>query len=383
MSRVLHDLIENKRVIVCVGAGGVGKTTISAAIGVAAAQQGRKALVLTVDPARRLANALGLAGFESHAQTLTAETFAAQGVSVRAPLSVAMLDVKSTFDRTVVRLAPNEAAADAILNNRFYQQGSSVLTGSQEYMAMARLYEVVTETSYDLIVLDTPPSAHALDFLDAPQRMIDLFGSPAFRLLLGTMKKRKEGAGMFNKSSLVMRGLGRFTSTESFTGLLEFFGLLSATFDGFIRTAEDVMSLLRSPRTAFLLVSACDEASTQEGQYLNARLVDEQMEVGAWVLNRVQSFAAVDDEAALADEISAIVRRENLDIAVPETTSAMVQVAAALAGIAEGDHVHLANLRDRLGDSQTVVPVPRSRQEPTRLSELAALAQILTHQLAD
>ena len=381
MSQTLRDLIEEKRVLVCVGAGGVGKTTISAAIGVAAAIQGRRTLVLTVDPARRLANALGLAGFDEDIQTLSIETFAERGLQVKAPLDVAMLDVKSTFDRTVLRLAPDKASAQSILDNRFYQQGSSVLTGSQEYMAMARLYEVVTSTSYDLIVLDTPPSAHALDFLDAPRRMIDLFGSSAFRMLLASMQRRREGTGMFSKRSLVMRGLNKFTSAESFTGLLEFFALLSTTFDGFIQTAEDVMALLRSQRTAFLLVAACDEASTREGLFLNARLLEEDMEVGAWVLNRVQAYG---DAAIRAPEETSAALRQTIEasgLPITQDTSVeqILHVAGLLAGIAAQDRAHVTRLRSLITEDQSVVTVPRSRHEPTHLSELGALAQILTY----
>ena len=381
MSQALHNLIDAKRVLVCVGAGGVGKTTISAAIGVAAAMQGRRALVLTVDPARRLADALGIAAFDEHIQTLSVETFAQHGITVGAPLDVAMLDIKSTFDRTVTRLAPDDATSQSILDNRFYQQGSTVLTGSQEYMAMARLYEVVTETSYDLIVLDTPPSAHALDFLDAPQRMIDLFGSSAFRMLLRSLQRSNEGTGMFSKRSLVMRGLGRFTSAESFTGLLEFFGLLSSTFDGFIQTGEDVMSLLRSRRTAFLVVSACDETSTREGLFLNTRLVQEQMEVGGWVLNRVQAYS---DAALTQPDATRAALRDTFDSAgltLPTAPSmeTILHVATVLGQMAARDHTHLAQLRERVGADQAVVSVPRSRHEPTHLTELTALAQILTY----
>ncbi len=393
MANSVRQLLHNKRVLVCVGAGGVGKTTVSAALGVAAAQQGLRTLVLTVDPARRLANALGLAAFDEHVQTISVEDFAADGAHVAAPLDVAMLDVKSTFDRAVLRLAPTPEKAQAILDNRFYQQGSTVLAGSQEYMAMARLYEVVTETSYDLVVLDTPPSAHALDFLEAPQRMIDLFGSGAFRMLLRSLRRQREGAGMFRKGGLVMRGLGRFTSAESFTALLEFFSLLSETFDGFIQTAQDVTALLRSERTAFLVVSACDETSTTEGLYLSDRLLQEEMTVGAWVLNRVQSFseAALDAPDQVAAELRHAIAAETpgrAETAAPsqqdaETLQAIQTVAAAMARLARSDHGHLDTLRARLAKrphAPEVVPVPRAREEPARLSELSALAQILAHE---
>lgn len=164
MAQSLAQLIETKRIIVCVGAGGVGKTTISAALGVLAARSGRRALVLTVDPAKRLANTLGLGAFSENVQRIGPEAFAAQGCTVAVSLDAAMLDVKRTFDRVVSRYSKTAQSRDKILAHPFYQQASTALAGSQEYMAMERLYECASTGDYDVIVLDTPPSAHALDF---------------------------------------------------------------------------------------------------------------------------------------------------------------------------------------------------------------------------
>lgn len=366
----LCALLGERRVVVCVGAGGVGKTTVSAALGVAAARQGRRALVLTVDPARRLANALGLTEFAHEIQHISAERFAECGISVRVGLDVAMLDVKSTFDRVVLRNASSEASARLILDNAFYQQASTALAGSQEYMAMQRLYEVVVEKPYDVVILDTPPSAHALDFLDAPRRMIELFGSRRFRKLLRGFGGGQAGGGgrMFRPDSLLMRGLGKFTSADMFHNLLSFFAALSDTFDGFVQGAQDVLALLHSPQTAFVIVSAPDEGSTFEGLYLHQRLLDEQMEVGAWVLNRVRQHPdGPADRAATLAELRAV-------LADDQQAEAVAQAAAAIADMASTDERHRARLARRVGEQPPILSLPYAEVEPATLSELELLA---------
>ncbi len=374
----LEAMLDGRRVIVCVGAGGVGKTTVSAALGVAAAKRGKKALVLTVDPARRLANALGLAAFEEHAQEIGIQRFAHHGCTVAEPLNVAMLDVKSTFDRVVKRYARSERSQQAILGNPFYQQASTALAGSQEYMAMQRLYEVVVDEPYDLIVLDTPPSAHALDFLDAPRRMIELFGSKAFRKLLSGFSSGTGAARMFRRGSLLMRGLGRFTSADMFHNLLEFFAALSETFDGFVRGAEDVLTLLHSDKTAFVIVSAPDDGSTHEGLYLKQRLSDEGMNLGAWVLNRVRDdrIEPLDAEEQLAERIGTILSPAHSDVMSVATDVA--ESALLLARMSSNDRTHRQRLVAQLGPNPALVSVPRAEIEPSSLRELDALAATLT-----
>lgn len=372
----VEQLLNDHRVLVCVGAGGVGKTTISAALGVAAARLGKRTLVLTVDPARRLANALGLETFAEDIQTIDAASFA--GPKDRNPiaLDVAMLDVKSTFDRVVERHAGSPEKRRAILENKFYQQASTALAGSQEYMAMQRLYEVAVDEPYDLIILDTPPSAHALDFLDAPRRMIDLFGSTAFRKLLSGFSGGVGSGRMFSRGSLLMRGLGRFTSADMFHNLLSFFAALSATFDGFVKGARDVLELLHSERTAFLIVSAADDGSTHEGLYLRQRLQDEQMRLGAWVLNRVrpESTAPLTARDDLANRIQAAINGNDGDLAAAES---IARAALIVAEMAEHDAAHGRKLVAQLNTLPQLVTMPRAEVEPASLPELSRLAELL------
>ncbi|MFP5299430.1 MAG: ArsA family ATPase, partial [Actinomycetota bacterium] len=166
----IEELIEHKEIIVCAGSGGVGKTTTSAAIALQAALSGKKAVVLTIDPAKRLASSLGLKELSNEPTKVNARKFTAAGLKPKGELWAMMLDTKSTFDKVVMQYARTEEQATKILNNRFYRNISGTLSGTQEYMAMEKLYELYSEGDYDLIVIDTPPTRNALDFLDAPKR---------------------------------------------------------------------------------------------------------------------------------------------------------------------------------------------------------------------
>ena len=380
MALALHKIIAEKRVIVCVGAGGVGKTTLSAAMGVAAAKLGRRTLVLTVDPARRLASALGLVAVDEAVQRIEPAAFLAQGCAVSQPLDVAMLDVKRTFDRVVARHARSEASRDAILNHPFYRQASTTLAGTQEYMAMERLYESATSGQWDLVVLDTPPSAHALDFLDAPDRLVGLFDSRAFQLLLRPGPKLR--GGPFKAGGVVMRGLSRFTSVEMFSDLLQFFSHLSETFEGFVAGARRTQALLRGEETAFVLVSACDATSTEEARYLREKLGESAMLAGAWLVNRVAPFAAPPASAGpeLESELEAAVRAAGTEAGDPRQAARfagnLAQAARWLGTLAADDREAVAQVRGLAGDL-TVVAVPRAADEPDTLGGVHDLAVAL------
>ena len=180
----VRESLRQKRIAVCVGSGGVGKTTVAAAVGLARAQAGARVLVCTIDPARRLANAMGLGPLGNVEARVPDHAFHEAGLAPRGELHAMMLDVKRTWDDLVTRHAPDPARRDRILKNRLYHQMSAALAGSQEYMAMEKLHELATDRDYDLIVLDTPPTAHALDFLEAPDRMLDFLGNETARALL-------------------------------------------------------------------------------------------------------------------------------------------------------------------------------------------------------
>ncbi len=378
----LAQIIAEKRVIVVVGAGGVGKTTLSAAIGVAAARLGRRTLVLTVDPARRLASALGLEQFDENVQRIPVADFAAQHCVVSAPLDAAMLDVKRTFDRVVGRYAKTPESRDAILNHPFYRQASTTLAGTQEYMAMERLYESATSGQWDLIVLDTPPSAHALDFLDAPDRLVGLFDSRAFQLLLKPTQKLRTGP--FRAGSVVMRGLSRFTSVEMFSELLQFFSHLSDTFEGFVEGARRTQALLRGPETAFVLVSACDATSTEEARYLRQELQKQEMFAGTWIVNRVAPFPTAPALAGpeLETQLEALLVALGPEAIggderqAPRTAKLLAEAARRLGTLALADARVVATVHSLARDLQ-VLPVPRAPDEPDSLAGLFRMTEAL------
>src|SRR3954469_25149416 len=239
----LEPLLEGKRMVICAGSGGVGKTTMAAAVGLGLASQGLKVAVVTIDPARRLANALGLdaLGNEPHRVDL----------DVPGELWAMMLDAKRTFDQLIDHLAPDARTRDEIFANRIYQQLSSAVAGSQEFTAIAKLYELDQEGDYDLLVLDTPPSRNALDFLDAPGRLAHFFGGRAVRMFL-----RPAGIG----GKIIGRGTGvvfsllkRVTGVDLLEDLSVFFRSLGGLIDGFSERAERVGALLEDPATTFLI----------------------------------------------------------------------------------------------------------------------------------
>jgi anion-transporting ArsA/GET3 family ATPase len=284
----LGAALSGKRVLVCVGAGGVGKTSVAAALGLARAMEGGKVLVCTIDPALRLATALGLAGLGNAETRVPEEAFAAAGLRPRGQLFAMMLDVKRTWDDLVTRHAPSAERRDRILRNRLYQQMSAALAGSQEYMATEKLYELATDRDYDLIVLDTPPTANALDFLDAPDRILDFLGDDQAPLLLSPARGARLGFRMAQLGgSFLVKTLARFTGAEMLHDLGDFLASFQGMYEGFKARAAAVHALLARPTTGFVLVTSPTARAVGEARSLHDRLVTEGMPIGGVVANRV------------------------------------------------------------------------------------------------
>lgn len=276
----LTDAVAHRSVLLCVGAGGVGKTTVAAALGLKAAAQGRKTVICTIDPARRLANTLGLTELGNKEQPVPTGPEESR-------LSAMMLDMKLSWDAFLERHLPEQQRV-AILQNRFYQSLSTRLAGSQEYIAMQKLWELRQERDYQLVVLDTPPTAHALDFLEAPRRVLDFFDNDAARwLLTPALMAGKVGLQLFRlTSSFATRTLSRLTGMET---LQELAGLLLATeglHETVRRQAHEIERLLRSPEAAFVLVTDLSQARLEETVALRNLLNERGMAVAAIVLNR-------------------------------------------------------------------------------------------------
>ncbi|MDP9067793.1 MAG: AAA family ATPase [Actinomycetota bacterium] len=286
---IIREIIQNKEVIVCAGSGGVGKTTTAAAIALQAALEGKKTAVLTIDPAKRLASSLGLKELSDEPSKVNPRKFAAAGLEPEGELYAMMLDTKSTFDRVVMQYAPTPEQAQRIIANRFYRNISGTLSGTQEYMAMEKLYELHADGGYDLIVIDTPPTRNALDFLDAPRRMTDFFESRVLRwFLLPYMK----GAGGFMKVANVaattfLRVVKKIVGAEVLEDTAEFFGNLDGMYEGFKQRATDVAALLRSDATSFVVVTSPALDSVAEATFFATRLNESGLPFGALVVNRV------------------------------------------------------------------------------------------------
>ena len=303
----LAEIIASKRVLVCVGSGGVGKTTLAAAIGVHAALQGRKAVVCTIDPARRLANSLGLTELGNVETRVPPDKLAGEGQAPQGELYAMMLDLKRSWDDFILRHAPAERR-EAILQSRFYQQLSSALVGSQEYVAMEKLVELSESRDYDLLVLDTPPTANALDFLDAPNRVLDFFGDDTVRFMLSpALKAGKVGLKMLHLTSgYFVKTLSRFTGMEVLQELAEFLLALAPLYDVFKQRAAQVKEMLASTRSAFVLVTSPATLTVDEAIYFHTLLRQDGMPVAAVVANRVHAHVEPRSPGVLPERLDAL-----------------------------------------------------------------------------
>ena len=315
VDRILAD--PGIRIVVCCGAGGVGKTTTAAALALRAAEQhGRRTVVLTIDPARRLAQSLGLTELDNTPRLVkgvghdgaTAKE-SADGAGPRGSLHAMMLDMKRTFD-DVVLAHTDPIRAEEIFANPFYQAMSSTFAGTQEYMAMEKLGQLHAQGEWDLIVVDTPPSRSALDFLDAPARLSRFLDGRMLRLLLAPT--RSGGRSMF---SLVTASFGAFSrvvqkilGTQLLTDLSGFVAAFDSMFGGFRQRAEQTYRILQAPETAFLLIAAPEPDAIREAAYFATRLGEERMPLAGLVLNRVHRNVV--DRPDVAESLAAAERLE-------------------------------------------------------------------------
>jgi anion-transporting ArsA/GET3 family ATPase len=315
----LEQLLAAKEIVVTCGSGGVGKTTVAASLGtMAALELGGKVLVLTVDPARRLATALGLEAFGNVEKRVPAEAFAPTGRQPEGELWAAMLDTQQSWDDLVRRHAPNAKVRDAILANSIYQNISGRFVQSHDYIAMERLFELHASGRFDLIVVDTPPTRHALDFLDAPARMADFFGSRLLRWL--TVPYRSRVMTVASKPFYTVAD--RILGTKFLEDIAEFFSLMQTMEKGFVARSREVARILGDRRTTFVVVSTLEAAPVHEAEFFVAALGQRRLHLGAVVLNKVlpgyllepaasRAAAALHERATmLGDELAGLVGGE-------------------------------------------------------------------------
>src|SRR5215210_521524 len=345
-------LLEGKRIVICAGSGGVGKTTTSAALAMGMAADGLKVAVVTIDPAKRLANALGLKELGNEPRLVAPERFVPHGIEMQGEMWAMMLDA---------------ATRDEIFGNRIYQQLSTAIAGSQEFTAIAKLYELDQEGGYDLLVLDTPPSRNALDFLDAPGRLTGFFQGRAIRMFL-----RPAGFG----GKLIGRGTGvvfsllkRVTGVDLLEDLSVFFRSLSGLIDGFTERAERVGALLEDPSTTFLIVTSPQHDPVEEAIFFHRKLDEAGMPFGGMVVNRVHALMEADGEvpAELVDELG-----EALAARVADSASEQAALAAR-------DHAAIDHLEAALHSPPTV-RVPELEDD---VHDIDGLALVRAHLFAD
>jgi anion-transporting ArsA/GET3 family ATPase len=292
---VTVDKLLGKSLIICVGAGGVGKTTTAASLALGAAMRKRRAAVITVDPSRRLKDALGLEGL----------TIEPRRVQVNgAAFDALALDVKRTFDGVIQRFAPTPAVAHRILANRLYQELSNELAGSAEYMAMEKLHEMTGTRHYDLIVVDTPPSSHAQDLLAAPNRLTGLLASGALTLLQAPANLLSLADSRFGKLTLsaLLKALQRWTGMDLLRDLSDFAVAFEGMTEGFSARAGEVNALLRSPETAFVLVTTLEPHTIDTTIRFHAQLAEGGFRVAGIIANRVLAFPELEDVGGNLDE---------------------------------------------------------------------------------
>jgi anion-transporting ArsA/GET3 family ATPase len=273
----IEGLAASREIVVCCGSGGVGKTTTAAAIALEGAQRGRRACVVTIDPAKRLADALGLA-------ELTNKPGKIEG-PWPGELWALMLDTKSTFDELVTRYAASPDQARGILDNRLYRNIAGALSGTQEYMAMEKLYELHDSGDFDLIVIDTPPTRNALDFLDAPRRLTRFLDNRIFRLLV--MPTRAYLKAVSFATQAFLRTVSKVVGSEVVTDAMNFFQAFEGMEEGFRLRAQAVLELLSQPSTAFVLVAAPRRDAVEEALYFAGRLQESGIAVQSLVVNRL------------------------------------------------------------------------------------------------
>ncbi len=375
---MLRALIADKRILVCAGPGGVGKTTTAAALAALAARLGKKTLVCTIDPAPRLADALGVGGLGPDPRPVPVEACRALGIpEVGERLSAVRLDTARAFGRLVDEQVRDPAMRRRITENVIYRQITTSLTGSQEYAATLALYELARDRTYDLIVLDTPPTANALDFLDAPKRIAAAVSSPAIKWFA-----RPTGGGLSLQrlrmgGALVLRRLGKLVGSTFIEDVASFLVDFQDVLAGFLTRAQAVDRLLRGSETAFLLVLAPVTAAVEEALYFHGRLLGAGVPVASFVANRVQPAPGLIDAAALADAIRATgALKDRPDGAVVEAAARLASLGQAFQSTAAAEKRALDRLAGRAPQTP-IIRIPLLDHDADNLAELRVVGESL------
>ena len=357
----IAGLVTERRTVICCGSGGVGKTTVAASMALEAARRGRRACVVTIDPARRLADALGL-------ETLANRATAVPG-DWPGELWALMLDTKSTFDDLVTRYAASPEQASSILDNRLYRNLSQALSGTQEYMAMEKLYELHEDNRYDLVVVDTPPTRNALDFLDAPRRLTRFLDNRIFRLLVMPTRAYLKAVSVATQAFL--RTVSKVVGSEVVDDAVAFFQAFEGMEQGFRDRAARVQSLLGEPGTAFVVVASPRRDTVEEALFFVDRLDESGYDTAALIVNRLHPRFGPPGTAARLSGPGGPVASGGGDPAV----GAAVANLADLEAVAEREEAHFSDLAERVDPA----PLARVPFLPADVHDLQGLALVAGH----
>lgn len=343
-SRGVSEVLDDSNVIVCCGSGGVGKTTVAAVIGLEAARRGRKVVVVTIDPARRLADALGLV------DGLAAEPQRVSGVEASGELWAMMLDTAATFDGLVRRHAEDPEQVERILENPFYRNIAGALSGTQEYMAAETLHALHNDERFDLVVVDTPPSRNALDFLEAPGVLSRFLDHRVFKLV---MLPTRTGLSIIGTASQpILKAIGRVVGSDVLTDAVAFFQAFGGMETGFRERAEEVVALIRAPETAFVIVASPQHDTIGEAEWFATQLDRQGVTVDAAIVNRAHPRFG-DGSSADAVESAARSRRSGDD-----ELAALWDNVAQLRAIHSAEEAVIAPLMAAVGSAPvSVVPL--------------------------
>jgi anion-transporting ArsA/GET3 family ATPase len=356
--------LARKRLVVCLGPGGVGKTTLSAALAVSLAAAGRSVAVLTVDPAPRLLDALGLSAEDDAEREVPLNGLRTAGRHAhRGRLRAMRLDPKRTFDSVVRSYAPSETAADAILGNRIYRNLSDALAGVGDYMAMEKLVALDADRANDVIVLDTPPAQEALDFLDAPRRLLELLDSRAVSLLSAPAGLLRSGLGVLDTAArAVLAAFDRATGINLLPDIQVFVRSFERMYPGFAERARRAQELLRAPETAVVLVTTPEEIRVEQAREFADALACADLKVAAIVVNRVMPELPNADELRTA-RIPEVLKRK------------LLRNLRDYQALKRREARSLKQLRDALRGDARLLIAPDLGREPKKLTDLAELAQ--------
>ena len=383
----LREVLKNGRLIVVCGSGGVGKTTMSAALGAFAATiHNRRVLVLTVDPARRLADALGLESFGNAVVEIDSTALMAGGKMPAGKMYAAMIDTKASWDELISRCAPNDEVREKVLSNKLYRNLTERFVHSHDYIAMERLYEAQQSDDYDLVIVDTPPSRNALDVLDAPRRMKDFFASRLLKLLTSQTQSRL--FSLASKPFFIVAD--RILGARFLSDITEFFGLFRTMESGFVSRANAVEAILKQTDTSFVVVTTLEPAPLREAEFLIEALQERDFPLRTVIANRVTPSeligrvdnalqvleSSIQEPSFVQSVVAATQASDPSAQQISRVINAIAEKSARAVKVAKNEQIALVSLQERCAIAGAEVCIsPISGGEITHALALVALGE--------